>query len=374
MLFRACGKETRKRYNREQDEKPRPPSPIIASNPPTAPEQTIIGLGIIGVMMNDHIVIRDREEEAGCDLHWKIKCEQWETDTLVYQLEEDRIVETPPPSPTIFSPTIVPSPTTPSPTIPSPTIPFLTLPPPAVTPPFPTTPEEAIAHPGIKPAHLYSPFVTRTGPRAWTTPPVLRTHRSTARVPAHQWLSTKELEIDRYQAAKARLGKMAPGSPFVPTTLHSWISHRLEWLADEKSVAEERIALLSMLSHKTSKRSRNQVIGPALGGRIFLDNRSAVLGLETIWCSLEPDRPKAPWPPRSEYKWEGDSRARSGFRRFLPIPRALGNDTVVWHQKPAVYIPLLDRVGQPTHVRDEGTQCLEEEEASVLPCIFGSDY
>jgi hypothetical protein len=192
-------------------------------------------------------------------------------------------------------------------------------------------------------------------------------------VPAHQWLSPKELEIDRYLASKAKLAKIAPESPFVPTTMHSWLSHRLEWIEDEKRVVEERLALLTTLKHDAPK-GKEQAIGPAMGGRTFSDNRSAVLGLETVWCPWKPDRPKAPWPPRSEFKWEGDARALSGFRRFPPIPRAVGNNTVVWHQKPAIHIPWLDRVGEPTHVRYEETVGREEEEEGVLWCIFGSDY
>ncbi|KAH0559632.1 hypothetical protein GP486_003855 [Trichoglossum hirsutum] len=178
-----------------------------------------------------------------------------------------------------------------------------------------------------------------TGPRALMAHLAARPYRPSERVASHQWLSAKELEIDKFLSAKMAIKKIAPQSPFVPPTLHEWLTHRLELLEDRKQSALVKLSRISQ-ENLPGKCER------AFGGKSFSDNRSAVLALETIWIPwTSPDRPVAPWPTIGEYKWEGDARARSGFRRFPPIPRAVGNDTVVWHQKPAADVYEFDRVG-----------------------------
>jgi hypothetical protein len=158
---------------------------------------------------------------------------------------------------------------------------------------------------------------------------------------------------------KSSLAKTAPSSPFVPSTLHEWLTHRLEWLEVRKQAA---LAKLSLISQEPAPRCS----GPPLGGRAFSDNRSAVLARETIWSPWGTDRPQAPWPTPSEYKWEGDSRARSGFRRFPPIPRAVANDTVVWHQKPAAEVYEFDRVGLSSCMPFGESESIAGEESARL--------
>jgi hypothetical protein len=201
---------------------------------------------------------------------------------------------------------------------------------------FPTTPEPVIVLPGTEAKGLKA---IPTGPRALTAHLPSKSHRPSERATSNQWLSAKELEIDRFLSTKTSLKKIAPESPFVPTTLHEWLTHRLERLEDRRQGAVAKLSRISQVN--LPKKCEH-----ALRGRTFSDNRSAVLALETIWTPWKsPDRAAAPWPTASEYKWEGDSRARSGFRRFPPIPRAVGNSTVVWHQKPAAEVYEFDRVG-----------------------------
>jgi hypothetical protein len=240
------------------------------------------------------------------NLYSEIGHEQWRMNKLDIQLEEEDWDTVPPPSTT--------------------------------TSDFPTTLEEAMIFPHMEPAHLNPSIEIPKGPRAWVSQSPIQ---PSTRVQSRQWRSPIGQETDRFLTIQTALTKIAPNSPFVPSTLHDWLSHRLAWLEDQTQAAEELLVVLS----RQDRNARRPIVGPALRGKAFSDNRSAVLGQETIWCPDEPSRALAPWPSTSEYRWEGDARARSGFHRFPPIPRARGNDTVVWHQKPAADVYEFDRVG-----------------------------
>lgn len=95
-------------------------------------------------------------------------------------------------------------------------------------------------------------------------------------------------------------------------------------------------------------------IEPALGGRMFSTNHSAVLAKQTVftheymstrthedhwgrvieWHTSAP-KELADWPTRAECKYEGDERISTDklHRRFLCAPRVPGNETVNWMQR-----------------------------------------
>lgn len=77
------------------------------------------------------------------------------------------------------------------------------------------------------------------------------------------------------------------------------------------------------------------------------DGCGAVLGRPTIWCPSayqEGRRNAVPWPSLQELEWEGGSRARSGFGRFLPLLRLRGNGTVAWYRLPRLVELAFDQV------------------------------
>lgn len=67
-------------------------------------------------------------------------------------------------------------------------------------------------------------------------------------------------------------------------------------------------------------------------GKVFRDNRTSVLALESIWCMSYNEgkgRELAPWPPMEELMFEGQGRVSTEriHGRFLPLPREPGDPT-----------------------------------------------
>lgn len=154
------------------------------------------------------------------------------------------------------------------------------------------------------------------------------------------WVSEEMKERDRYFDTLQNLERMhlVPRSPFLPTTLATWYAYRLESKAAEIQEMKRKIALRAAAA-KAKKRATDPSGGrilPIFGGKTFNDNRSAVLALESIWCPWSvgtAEKPEAPWPTRDEMEFEGDERVTSGFSRFPPLPRVVGNETVTWKCK-----------------------------------------
>lgn len=79
---------------------------------------------------------------------------------------------------------------------------------------------------------------------------------------------------------------------------------------------------------------------PAFGGKEFDTNHSTVLCYETIFCpSWQKGKENvAPWPNKSEMKYEGDDRISTDrlHRRFPGAPRVEGNETVNWQHRAVI--------------------------------------
>ena len=155
------------------------------------------------------------------------------------------------------------------------------------------------------------------------------------------------MEKDRWDTVEKGLKRMRfDRSPFVPANLDEWVQHRTAYAVCQATFEKRRLVHKELLVKKGFTTGR-YTIRRALGGRIFNDNRGFVLSHSSIWsprCITLGHRQTAPWPPMDELKEEGDERHTSGFGRFLPIPRAPGNETVAWKQKAFVPASPMDCV------------------------------
>ncbi|KAI9677843.1 MAG: hypothetical protein M1829_002340 [Trizodia sp. TS-e1964] len=161
------------------------------------------------------------------------------------------------------------------------------------------------------------------------------------------WISKSEAEFEVFSTRIVQLGRLAPGTNVTQWKFPDWIQHRLDVLLMQRDQLNREIRLREdALRIKRKEGSRVVSILPPFGGRKFLDIRSAVLGMETIWSSWSGSFKAAiaPWPSLKEMKWEGDDRAKTGVSRFPPLPREPGNLTVAWHQLTAIVPYPLDQV------------------------------
>lgn len=72
-------------------------------------------------------------------------------------------------------------------------------------------------------------------------------------------------------------------------------------------------------------------------GEKFETNYGPVIYQQTIFCPdwLNGKEDVAPWPGKHEVEYEGDGRIATDrlHRRFLPLPRVGGNDTINWQHR-----------------------------------------
>ncbi|CRG92254.1 hypothetical protein PISL3812_09311 [Talaromyces islandicus] len=156
------------------------------------------------------------------------------------------------------------------------------------------------------------------------------------------WVSAEAKERDHYRKMRLNMEFIAPKSPFVPSNFKKWLLHRASVLEARARSIKNCIA-----DSKGTEKGNAQLV---FHERKWSDTRSHVLSQETIWRNHGPEnpsRPQAPWPDSSERKHEGYQRVRSGYKRFLPLPRVPGNQTVNWKQRSPIATYEFDRVGQP---------------------------
>ncbi|KAI1912654.1 hypothetical protein LOZ39_004305 [Ophidiomyces ophidiicola] len=157
------------------------------------------------------------------------------------------------------------------------------------------------------------------------------------------WVSAETKEFDKWNKIRDKITHISPHSPFAPRIFADWLAHRVAMKENQLQKVTNKIA-------KVSERieAEETLILPVLRGKTLEDRLALVLARETIWrSSLEsfPGRDLAPWPSYEEFKHEGDDRNRSGFRRFLPLPRDSSNETVSWKQRKPLNQFFFDRVG-----------------------------
>ena len=220
-----------------------------------------------------------------------------------------------------------------------------------------------------------------------------------------KWISTSQKEQQRWRNIEAELRRNFPKSPFPPRVYTQWVDFQL---AERKRALEsklheaensrisgqepseantesgeqqkqEQYLVNSSPQESSSSKTRSNPLPPPIatpfGGKAFDDGRSAVLGRPSIWRSdmeaTAPSRQTAPWPNATEYKWEGDDRARSGVGRYLPLPRAGGNDTVAWHQRPMLEPLPFDAVRKVPTMEDVYSPVDEIPDADVCLLMSG---
>ena len=141
----------------------------------------------------------------------------------------------------------------------------------------------------------------------------------------------------RHRIQKARK-HICPRSTFLTRSLD--LDNQNQIMREAKHKFEElkhKVLLLELEIRREQEveLGRDLEVKP-FGGKLFPDNRGAVLSHETIWCQ-NPHVVKidtAPWPSTSEMRYEGDDRVATGVihGRFLPLPRRPCNETVSWTQ------------------------------------------
>ena len=158
------------------------------------------------------------------------------------------------------------------------------------------------------------------------------------------WESESVKEYGRWMQLEKVLTRMTfiPRSPFVPKTYPEWLAYRVVVNKSEAQKAQrKRDAALEERNHP-----KCPIISKFAEIR-FTDSLSSVLAFPTVWTMWSTpteDRPVVPWPGADEMREEGDERMTSGYRRYLPLLREPGNETVTWKQKPARSSWLFDAV------------------------------
>ncbi|KAK6428743.1 hypothetical protein LTR95_015112 [Oleoguttula sp. CCFEE 5521] len=157
---------------------------------------------------------------------------------------------------------------------------------------------------------------------------------------SRKWINPAVLDKKKDTSLASAKIKICRNSPFFPSTAQELIRHQTEYaalLAADK-LAKLRLAIsppiirlpFSGILTKDSARSLEAL--PS--------THSLVLGIRTLFTPAftSTSQPLAPWPSRSELKYEGDDRVATDalHRRFLPLPRMPGNETVNWQHRNVV--------------------------------------
>jgi hypothetical protein len=124
---------------------------------------------------------------------------------------------------------------------------------------------------------------------------------------------------------------------FAPLTFDEFKDHEKDFTLYKLAKKEKS------LEHKNANTEMALTQGvPCIpfGGKVFSDGLHSVFAVPSVWAKGS----TAPWPAKEEFKEEGDERHTSGFGRFLPIPRVVGNETVNWKQKAYTQVHDIDYV------------------------------
>jgi len=180
------------------------------------------------------------------------------------------------------------------------------------------------------------------------------------------WVSPREATHDRWIAVKENLSRVRfDRSPFVPQIFAEYVDHLATQAEDSAKAEKQRLADLEALQIPAGAAQHPWII--PFEGKKFGDNLSPVLSMPSVWSpwyEFTNLRPEAPWPSPEEFKEEGDERHTSGFGRFLPVPRTLGNETVNYKQKAFMAQYPLDFVN-PVLCREPTPRFAQEEENAL---------
>ena len=155
-----------------------------------------------------------------------------------------------------------------------------------------------------------------------------------------KWVAPRVRENQDRQRLNNARRKLCPKSPFW-TQDFDIVKHREEW---EHECEREFDKKLENVFRQATEHERLQLpptpaVKPAFGGRVFPDNFSSVLSMQTVFCpcydSSNRKKEVAEWPSKAEMKYEGDERISTDrlHGRFPGAPRVGGNETVTWMQR-----------------------------------------
>ncbi|KAL1958137.1 hypothetical protein VTO42DRAFT_4992 [Malbranchea cinnamomea] len=172
------------------------------------------------------------------------------------------------------------------------------------------------------------------------------------------WLSEQTREYETWVKIREALARISPSSPFTPKTFAEWIAHRLARMEEEKR------RMLAKIAEKESRKKMPTVtVRRVFWGKILSDHLGLVLARESIWTAFSkpaPGRRLALWPTYEEFRHEGDDRSKSGYSRFLPLPRDPGNETVNWKQRRPLTPYLFDHIEHsPLRARSDSIEDLD---------------
>lgn len=152
--------------------------------------------------------------------------------------------------------------------------------------------------------------------------------------------------------------QLFPRSPFY-TASFDYTTHSHDWALSEQRRHQQTLLLLQREATRRALYNlppTQPLIRQAFDGALPSTNLSPVLGYATIWtpawrCGKSAI---APWPSKHELEYEGTGRITTDpiHRRFLPLPRVLGNETVNWQQRSLVPQTGFDDFAR--HPGDEG--------------------
>ena len=169
------------------------------------------------------------------------------------------------------------------------------------------------------------------------------------------WVSPRVKETGQRQQLNFARRKLCPKSPF-------WLpdfdiaKHKKDWEAGEARRAEQK-EVQEMEEEEERKKlqdsesAESPPIRTPFAGKDLNANFSPVLCVETIFCPQweKGQTAVAPWPSKSEMKYEGDDRISTDalHGRFPGIPRVESNETVNWQHRAPVGQYLFDEFYYP---------------------------
>ncbi|GAB7360441.1 hypothetical protein MBLNU230_g8395t1 [Neophaeotheca triangularis] len=186
-----------------------------------------------------------------------------------------------------------------------------------------------------------------------TPPPFTPEHQLVPYTPSTYTLTAPDNYHKRRLNAARQL--ICPRSP-IYTADFDYTTHAHEWSLGETRRLQTLATYASSIHHL--RLSRDLPAPPplrqAFDGQLPAFPIGPVLGLPTIFTHTWRlgKEAIAPWPSKHEMTYEGDGRIATDriHRRFLPLPRVLGNETVNWQQRRLVEAEALDyRYEHPGH-------------------------
>ena len=160
------------------------------------------------------------------------------------------------------------------------------------------------------------------------------------------WVSPQVIENEQRIALNQARWQLCPRSPFWHKNF-DYAKHKADWEAGERRRIEQKMK--RDMEEAEERRQSHQrpfpappPLRPPFGGKelVLKTNRGMVLSYQTVFCPHWEigKETVAPWPQKSEAKYEGDDRISTDklHARFPGAPRVAGNATVNWQHRAVI--------------------------------------